>query len=179
MELQAVPSPDRPEKPRFRYNVLNMPSRRDTRRLAMQVLYQIDIRGEDDMALIHEGLGDGPATPQVSEAAYALALGAWESRRDADAAILDAAPEWPTHRQPPVDRAILRLAYHEVVTGYAPAAVVINEAVELAKEFSAEQSAAFINAVLDKIARKLGPIAPKPPKPEGGSDPQLSELQWM
>lgn len=135
----------------------------------MQVLYQIDLRGEDDLALIHEGLADGPATPQVSEPAFALAIGAWESRRDADAAIRDAAPEWPTHRQPPVDRAILRLAYHEVATGYAPAAVVINEAVELAKEFSAEQSAGFINAVLDKIAKKLGPITPRP-APGGGDD---------
>jgi len=129
----------------------------------MQVLYQIDIRGQDDMALIHESLGDTPATPpQVIEAAFALALGAWDTRKAADAALAEVAPEWPSHRQPPVDRAILRLAYHEISTGYSPAAVAINEAVETSKEFCGEQSPAFINAVLDKIARKLGPIEPKP-----------------
>jgi len=63
-------------------------------------------------------------------------------------------PDWPTHRQPVVDRNILRLAYFEIVSGAAPPKVAINEAVELAREFSTEKSPAFVNGVLDKIMKQ-------------------------
>ena len=65
------------------------------------------------------------------------------------------APDWPTHRQPPLDRAILRLAHYEMTSGHAPIKVAINEAVELAKNYCAERSPPFINGVLDKMARCL------------------------
>ena len=61
----------------------------------------------------------------------------------------------------------MRLAFHEIVTGHAPAKVAINEAVELAKEYGAQQSPAFINGVLDKMARRL-PANPQDPL----ADPQ-------
>ena len=60
-----------------------------------------------------------------------------------------------THRQPPVDRAILRLAHHEIVTGIVPAKIAINEAVDLAKTFGAENSPSFVNGVLDKMAKRM------------------------
>ncbi len=65
------------------------------------------------------------------------------------------APEWPTYRQPVVDRNILRLAYFEIESGQTPPKVAINEAVELAREFSTQKSPAFVNGVLDKIMRNL------------------------
>ncbi len=132
-----------------------MPHRRDIRRLAMQVLYQIDLRGEADIPLIAEGLADGLDRPQVREEALKLALAAWQDHARADALSGELAPGWPTHRQPPVDRSILRLAHWEMVSGHAPVKVVINEAVELAKDFCAQQSPSFINGVLDKMARRL------------------------
>lgn len=132
-----------------------MPTRRDIRRLAMQLLYQFDVRGEQDADAIAEGARQEPSLAELVEPAMALARGAWAGHEEADALATDLAPDWPTYRQPPVDRAILRLAHHEIVAGYAPVKVAINEAVELAKHFSTEQSPPFINGVLDKMARRL------------------------
>ncbi|MCE9592496.1 MAG: transcription antitermination factor NusB [Planctomycetes bacterium] len=132
-----------------------MPNRHDIRRLTMQILYQFDLRGDSDHELIHESLGDGPDPAAAKEEAFALAGEAWTHHADADSLVAELAPQWPTHRQPPVDRAILRLAYHEIITGRTPYKVAINEAVELAKEFGAEQSPSFVNGVLDKLARRV------------------------
>ena len=122
----------------------------------MQVLYQIDLRGGEDQEAIREGLAEGPDAPDLAQQAFELATAAWACHPQADAIIQELAPQWPTHRQPPVDRALLRLAYHEMVSGYSPPKVAINEAIELAKEYCSEHSPAFVNGVLDKMARRLG-----------------------
>ena len=139
-----------------------MSKNRDTRRLAMQVLYQADTTGEADRETILAGLDDEHDPAEVREAATDLALAAWASHADADAAIAALTPEWPTHRQPPVDRAILRLAHHEMVTGRTPPKVAINEAVELSKHYASEHSPPFINGVLDKLARTITVTTPAP-----------------
>ncbi len=72
---------------------------------------------------------------------------------EADHTVAELAPDWPTYRQPVVDRNILRLAYYEMIPGTTPPKVAINEAIELAKEFSTEKSPLFVNGVLDKIYR--------------------------
>ncbi len=126
----------------------------------MQLLYQIDQRGEADTAtILAELTGDEEAfdSPPVIDEAGALAKTAWAMRQEADATVRELAPDWPTYRQPVVDRAILRLAYHEMRSGRTPVKVAINEAVELAKEYGGEHSSAFVNGVLDKIARRLQP----------------------
>ena len=84
-----------------------------------------------------------------------MARRAWAARETADKAVAALSPDWPTHRQPVVDRTILRLAHYEMTSGKTPPKVAINEAVELAKEFSTEKSPMFINGVLDKIFRSL------------------------
>ncbi len=123
----------------------------------MQVLYQVDLRGEDDLEAIRQNVEqDEHKGPETGAAACNLAAAAWARRGEADAIIARLAPDWPTHRQPPVDRAILRLAYYEMISEHAPIKVAINEAVELAKDFGAEHSFAFINGVLDKMARTMG-----------------------
>ena len=140
-------------------------NRRDLRRLAMQVLYQLDVTtppespdtesGYPDAAELAESLDEDHDSPATRKFAAELALLAWAERTSADEKIAALAPDWPTHRQPPVDRAILRLAYYEMVSGHAPIKVAINEAVELAKQYAAEQSPPFINGVLDKLAKTL------------------------
>jgi N utilization substance protein B len=139
-----------------------MSARHDTRRLAMQLLYQIDLRGESDLEAIRQSLDDGIDPPEVSDEAFKLARAAWEQHGAADAMASELAPTWPTPRQPPVDRAILRLAYYEILSGHAPPKVVINEAVELSKEYCSQQSPPFINGVLDKIAKRLTASGPSP-----------------
>ena len=82
------------------------------------------------------------------------ALRAWEHRAEADRVTAELAPDWPAHRQAAVDRTILRLAHEEMTRGDAPPKVVVNEAVDLAKQFSTERSPAFVNALLDKILKR-------------------------
>lgn len=132
-----------------------MSSRRQVRELALQMLYQLDARGEADLEQISRTVQDAPFDRQVRKDAAELAEQAWARRSAADELASEFAPEWPTHRQPIVDRNLIRLAYHEMASGRAPNAVAINEAVELAKLYSSERSPSFINGVLDRIARKL------------------------
>lgn len=130
--------------------------RRDVRRLAMQVLYQLDAPGtpeSPDRQTILDGLDTDFDKQAVREQGVDMALNAWLSHDEADKKVEALSPEWPTHRQPPVDRAILRLAYYEITSGLTPPKVAINEAIELAKQYASEQSPAFVNGILDKLAK--------------------------
>ncbi len=129
---------------------------REIRRLAFQTLYQIDARNGGDAEEVRSGIDENESLkPAERERVFALATGAWEHRGEADAAMLELAPDWPAHRQPAVDRTILRLAYYEMTRGGAAPKMVINEAVNLAKSFSTERSPSFVNALLDKVMKKL------------------------
>ena len=134
-----------------------MSKQRNIRRLAMQVLYQIDVTHELDRDEILSNIDNEFDTPEVCSKAVDMALHAWITHGTSDEQIGLLAPDWPTYRQPPVDRAILRLAYYEMSSGTTPPKVAINEAVELAKNFASENSPAFINGVLDKLAKKIKP----------------------
>lgn len=138
---------------------------RAVRRLAFQAIFQLDAQGADAasaadrLTLWIEGEeAVGAATPAQRREAVDLACAAYAARARADAAILALAPEWPTHRQPPVDRAILRLCHHELTAmheagGTDKGAMIINDAVDLAREFSTPTSPAFVNALLDKAVK--------------------------
>lgn len=132
-----------------------MPPARDVRRCAIQALYQFDAGSADAPEQVRASLAESPGDEEVHARGFDLAKKAWDVRHDADAAVAALAPEWPTHRQPIIDRSILRLAYFEMHSNATPPKVAINEAVELAKEFSTEKSPSFINGVLDKIYRAM------------------------
>ena len=85
--------------------------------------------------------------------------------------MTELAPYWPTHRQAAVDRAILRLAHYEMMSGQTPPKVVVNEAVELAKRFSTERSPSFVNALLDKVLKDV--LAAAIPSGEEHPTPEL------
>jgi N utilization substance protein B len=141
------------------------PTRRDVRRLAMQVLYQVDQRGEADHQLIRQSLDSGPDNEATCDEAFELAKAAWRDRKQADRLVTSLAPDWPTYRQPLVDRALLRLAHYEIVSKRSPYKIAINEAVELAKRYGGENSPAFINGVLDKLAKQVTPQGTEDPRP--------------
>jgi len=124
---------------------------RDIRRCALQALYQFDAGSADTPEVVRESLAESPGDEEVHDKGFALAEQAWALREEADAVVAELTPDWPTYRQPVVDRNILRLAYFEIVGPHIPPKVAINEAVELAKEFSTDKSSLFINGVLDKI----------------------------
>lgn len=146
-----------------------MATPRDIRRLALRAIVQLDAQGETAADSIRASLthldesdpdnlaATDPADFRSAEIekAFALALGAHRGRRDADEAVKELAPTWPAHRQPSIDRAIVRLAHFEMHQPNAKPKAVVNEAVELAKRYSTERSPAFVNGVLDKILKQV------------------------
>lgn len=129
---------------------------REIRKLAFQALYQLDARGAEDVLTVRESLERAEGySDQERQEAFDLAVAAFDNREIADREMEALAPDWPPHRQAAVDRAILRLAHHEMVSGRTHPKVAVNEAVELAKEFSTERSPAFINGVLDKVLKRV------------------------
>ena len=140
---------------------------RDIRRLAFLALYQLDAQSEVDETEVRQAMEQSAQDlstefrEQDIEKALAMAMGAFDDRRAFDATIRELAPSWPSHRQPAVDRAILRLAMHEMKTALAPPKVAIAEAVRLAKAYSTDRSPAFVNGVLDKVYKAM-PATPQP-----------------
>jgi N utilization substance protein B len=132
-----------------------MSNRRKARELAMQVLFLWDAHGSNDTEMaLHALAGDAEADDDTRRAALAIAEGAWGQREASDQWIERLAPQWPPRRQPPVDRNILRLGIWELTNTQTPPKVAIDEAIELAKRFSTDQSPAFVNGVLDAVMRE-------------------------
>jgi N utilization substance protein B len=130
--------------------------RTKARECAFQILYQWQITGERIDAVVASFWNVRSATPEARAMAERLARGAQRCTEALDAEIADAATHWRLERIAPVDRTILRLGAYELGEEKAtPAAVVIDEAVELAKRFGEEGSPAFVNGVLDAIRKRL------------------------
>jgi N utilization substance protein B len=130
-----------------------MSKRRKVRELAMQVLFVWDTNGQADRAAAEAVVRYDPDS-DVQRDALNAATGTWEQREMIDQRIERLAPQWPPRRQPGVDRSILRLAVWEMTNTPTPPKVVIDEAIEVAKQFSTEQSASFVNGVLDAIHKE-------------------------
>jgi N utilization substance protein B len=129
------------------------------RRCALQALYQLDAAQSDDGALVGTLADEGDdhhAPASDVERGMALAALAWEFRHDADREIAGLAREWPPHRQPLVDRNLLRMGWYELRQTQEPPRKVLSDAVELAKEFGTADSGKFVNGVLDKVLHGAG-----------------------
>ena len=144
-----------------------MASRRRSRQYALQALYQADLaEGSVSGSLISlwaglvdgEGLCDESHVPESEEIEFAqrLAFGVTENRERLDELIESCSTNWRLPRMPLVDRNILRMAAFELMSCRdIPATVSINEAVELAKRFGTADSRAFVNGIVDRLARLL------------------------
>jgi N utilization substance protein B len=136
-------------------------SRHRGREAALQMLYQWEVgrTSIDDVSRTFwsSGTAGEPPSEQVRAFAATLAHGVAAQTAQIDPLIAEAAEHWRLERMNVMDRLILRLAVYELLhEGDTPAKVVINEALELARGFSAEESTRFINGVLDAIRRTLG-----------------------
>jgi N utilization substance protein B len=133
-----------------------MLKKRITRELAMQVLFLWDTQGQADMDQARHVVSSDVELidDAVRHEAIAMAQQTWDQRESIDRWIEKHAPQWPPRRQPGVDRSILRMAVWELSNAATPPKVVIDEAIELAKHFSTEQSPAFVNGVLDAILKE-------------------------
>jgi N utilization substance protein B len=135
-----------------------MAARSKARKRAVDVLYEADVRSGDPLALLRERLAD--ETPPVPEHTVRLVEGVAEHSARIDALIDAHASNWSIDRLPDVDRAILRMAVFELLwADDVPDAVVIDEAVELAKALSTDDSPAYINGVLGAILAAEVPTA--------------------
>jgi N utilization substance protein B len=134
--------------------------RRQSRRAALQVLYAVDVgpgaRG-GEKASAADVFENVAAHFDLHGGAHAfakeLALGVEAHRDEVDAHIASCARNWRLERMAAVDRNVLRLAAYELLHTDTPHSIVIDEAVELAREFGSEPSPAFVNGVLDAVAR--------------------------
>jgi N utilization substance protein B len=141
-----------------------MSSMHKARELAMQVLFLWDANANQDLALGLQATR-GEADESLRARALHMAEQAWSQREAIDAHVERIAPQWPPRRQPGVDRGIIRLAVWELTHTSTPPKVVIDEAIELAKEFSTEQSPAFVNGVLDAILHETPSTAAETKQP--------------
>ena len=118
---------------------------------ALQLLYQRAVGGAAEAELdeaVHDYWVEHPAPETRRVFATMLVQGAIEAQDRIDPLIETAADNWRLSRMAVVDRMILRLAVYELLAAVTPPAVVIDEALELAKTFSGEQSVRFVNGVL-------------------------------
>ncbi len=126
--------------------------RHQQRERALSLLYEAELKGQDPGRVLAE-LPVAP-DPYVRRLVERAAL----SREEADHHIAGASVSWPLERMAVVDRIVLRLAVAELLDPDGPpAAVVIDEAVELAKEYSTEESGGFVNGILSTVAAEVGP----------------------
>jgi N utilization substance protein B len=139
-----------------------MSSKRQSRELALQLLFLWDAHGMRDEQMTLEATHQASDDPITRQRAMEIAGGAWDARENNDRWIERLAPQWPPRRQPGVDRGILRLAVWELTSTDTPPKVVIDEAIELAKLYSTENSPAFINGVLDAVLREHRTLTEKP-----------------
>jgi transcription antitermination protein NusB len=133
-----------------------MPSRSRSRQRALQILFSWDARQQsvDDAIDAYFSTLSEQERPEHDAFAAELVRGAVQNAADIDARIAKHAEHWRLERMPAVDRNILRLAVFEMTRDKTPAPVVIDEAIELARKFSGESSAQFVNGVLDAIRRE-------------------------
>jgi N utilization substance protein B len=132
-------------------------ARSKARKRALDILYQSDVRG-DDLATTLAAEAQRAASEPAREASWLYAReivdGVIDNRDEIDEQITTHARDWKLERMPTVDRAVLRIGVWEILfNAEVPTAVAIDEAVELAKELSTDDSGAFVHGVLARIAR--------------------------
>ena len=123
----------------------------------MQALCQLDVQGSEAESTLRRFFNENTDDPMVLQLAEKWTQGAWEKMQACDDLIASAAVRWKLSRLSHVDRAILRMAVHQLryCSDDIPYKVVINEAIEIAKKFSTEQSPRFVNGVLDAVLHHL------------------------
>ena len=129
-----------------------MKKRTRARELTLQFLYQLDLRGEDFLAEAGGFLRAEESERSTREFALHLIRGTAEHRPELDRLIREVAQNWDIERMAVIDRNVLRMATFELMhCSDIPPKVSINEAIELGKRYSTQNSGGFINGVLDKI----------------------------
>ena len=136
-------------------------ARHRSREVALQALYAVDIASRSGEAPAPQEVFDRVAAHfEMPEAARSFAkelvCGCCEQRERIDALIAEHSRNWRLSRMAVVDRNVLRLVTFELLLLDTPAAVAIDEAVELARRFGSDTSPSFVNGIADAVSRKIG-----------------------
>jgi len=141
-----------------------MGARRSGREAALQMIFQLEASGASASSVIELFWRSFEADPEGRPYADALVRGVADHLPAIDAKITSASQNWRLERMGRVDRNLLRLGTYELMEKRdVPRAVVIDEAIELAKAYGTEDSSGFVNGVLDRIATDLGRTNDEPP----------------
>ncbi len=134
-----------------------MGARTTARESALQILFAVDATEGDPEQAILDYWRETPGDAEGRAFADALVRGVTAHRDQLDEIVTATSTNWRIERMNPVDRNILRLGAYELLHSTdVPRPVILDEAIELAKRYGAEQSGAFVNGVLDQIADQLG-----------------------
>lgn len=145
-----------------------MRKRTKARELALQALYQFDLRGEEVRPDVDELLAKATEDEEVLDFARTLIDGVWLKRADVDKSIEAAARNWEMRRMAAIDRNILRIATFELLfVPEIPPLVTINEAIDMAKKYSTKKSGHFVNGILDHIRTTAAPESKRGPVHDG------------
>ena len=143
-----------------------MAARHKSRRRALQILFEWDMRGDSvDHAIqhyydtLHSDDEEDDKPLKADKFMEQLARGTAADAAEIDKKIVAKSEHWRLDRMAVVDRNILRLAIYELGLAELPAPVVIDEALELARQFSSDESLAFINGVLDAVHRQTPSVS--------------------
>jgi len=128
-----------------------MAGRNEARRSVLQMLYLVDQNPDADVHWIRTSMEEQLGEDDIFGFGWSLFAGIREQQTDLDEQISAAASNWKIERMAPTDRNVLRLGVFEMQKIGTPAPVVINECIELAREFGSENSPGFVNGVLDKL----------------------------
>ena len=132
-----------------------MSARSKARKAALDLLFEADIRATNvlDLLNLRDVVEEGPDARPIREYTRSLVIGVHENARKIDGLITTYAQGWDMDRLPNVDRNILRLGIFEILwSSDVPDGVAIDEALDLAKELSTDDSAGFIHGVLGRIS---------------------------
>ena len=132
-----------------------MPKRSKAREIVLQLLYQDDLNPQTNPAegdaLIERTLEREPLIVFAKE----ILSGIRQHRSELSKLLEEAAENWTLERMAVTDRNVLRIATYEILYHDTPTPVAINEAIELARQYGSEESARFVNGILDKVARRI------------------------
>jgi N utilization substance protein B len=137
-----------------------MASRHRSRHRAVQILYQCDLRKisvDDALANYYDSLysEEHEKKPPRDGFMEELVRGTAEQTPEIDKQISEHSEHWRLERMPAVDRNIIRMAIFELMAKKIPPAIVIDEALDLSRRFSGDESVSFVNGVLDSIRKQI------------------------
>ena len=136
-----------------------MGARSSGRESALQMLFAMEAGGGSAERVIGAFWRETPGDPEGREYADRMVRGVAGDLDKVDEAVRKASTNWRLERMVRVDRNVLRLgAWELLMTSDVPRAVILDEAVELAKRFGSEESGAFVNGVLDRVASDVGRV---------------------